>query len=50
MKKDEFVEEVFQIAFGFDAINKDYSYDEVIDQLLEFSEDALKYEESEGLI
>jgi|TARA_Y100000310_G_scaffold134529_1_gene133456 hypothetical protein len=50
LKKDEFVEEVFQIAFGHEAINKDYSYDEVIDQLLEFSEHALKYEESEGLI
>ena len=50
MKKDKFIEEVFEIAFGDNAMNKDYSYDEVIDQLLEFSEHALKYEESEGLV
>ena len=50
MKKDEFIEEVFEIAFGDDAINKDYSYDDVINQLIEFSNHALKYEEQEGLI
>jgi len=50
MKKDKFVEEVFEIAFGDNAINRNYSYDEVIDQLLEFSNHALKYEEQEGLI
>ena len=44
MKKDKFIEEVFEIAFGDNAINRDYSYDEVIDQLLEFSDLALKYE------
>ena len=50
MKKDEFIEEVFEIAFGDDAINKGYSYDDVINQLIEFSEHALVYEESEGLV
>ena len=50
MKKDEFIEEVFEIAFGDDAINKDYSYDDVINQLVEFSNHAFKYEEQEGLI
>jgi len=50
LKKDEFIEEVFEIAFGDNAINKDYSYNEVIDQLLEFSDHALKYEEQEELL
>ena len=45
MKKDEFIEEVFEIAFGDDAINKGYSYDDVINQLIEFSEHALVYED-----
>ena len=49
MKKDEFIDEVFEIAFGDNAINRDYSYDEVIDRLLEFSNHALKWEEQEGL-
>ena len=42
--------EVFEIAFGDDAMEKDYSYDDVINQLIEFSNHALKYEEQEGLI
>jgi len=49
MDKNEFVMQVFEIAFGDDALEKDYSYEDVINQLLEFSNDALKYEEQEGL-
>ena len=49
MNKNEFVMQVFEIAFGDDALEKDYSYEDVIDQLLEFSNHALKYEEQEGL-
>lgn len=40
---DEFVEEVFELAFGDDAINRDYSMGEVLDRLREFSDDALRY-------
>ena len=37
----EFVEDVFELAFGDDAINKGYTYDEVLVQLKEFSDKAL---------
>ena len=42
-----FIEEVFEIAFGDNAINRDYSMGEVLDRLMEFSNNALKYEEGE---
>ena len=48
MKKDQFIEAVFEIAFGDDM--EGYSYDDVLDQLREFSDHALKYEEEEGLV
>ena len=44
---EAFIEEVFEIAFGDDAINRDYSMGEVLDRLMEFSNNALKYEEGE---
>ena len=44
---EAFIEEVFEIAFGDNAINKDYSMGEVLDRLMEFSDNALKYEEGE---
>jgi len=43
-KQNEFIEEVFEIAFGNNAINKDYSYNEVLKQLMQFSNNAFKYE------
>jgi len=42
---EAFIEEVFEIAFGDNAINRDYSMGEVLDKLMEFSDNALKYEE-----
>ena len=39
----QFIEEVFEIAFGNDAINRNYSMGEVLDRLMEFSDDALRY-------
>jgi hypothetical protein len=39
----QFIEEVFEIAFGDDAINRNYSMGEVLDRLMEFSDDALRY-------
>ena len=44
---EEFIEEVFEIAFGDNAINRDFSMGEVLDKLMEFSNNALKYEEGE---
>jgi len=42
-----FIEEVYEIAFGAEALNRDFSPEEVIDKLQSFSDKALKYEESE---
>ena len=44
---EAFIEELFEIAFGDNAINRDYSMGEVLDRLMEFSNNALKYEEGE---
>ena len=44
---EAFIEEVFEIAYGDNAINRDYSMGEVLDRLMEFSNNALKYEEGE---
>jgi len=46
--KDQFIEEVYEIAFGDDAINRDYSMPEVLERLMEFSDNALKWEETNG--
>jgi len=43
MNKDQFIEEVFEIAFGDNAINRNFSHAEVIKQLKEHSEDSLKW-------
>ena len=42
--KDTFKEEMFEIAFGNDAINKGYSDAEVISKPKEFSDKALQTE------
>ena len=44
---EAFIEEVFEIAFGENAINRDFSMGEVLDKLMEFSDNALKWEEGE---
>ena len=46
-KDDEFIEKVFEIAFGNDAIKKDYTRDDVLERLMEFSNKSLKLEELE---
>tara|TARA_B100001057_G_scaffold485216_1_gene564584 strand:- start:1540 stop:1842 length:303 start_codon:yes stop_codon:yes gene_type:complete len=43
--KEQFIEEVFEIAFGENAINRDFGYNEVLETLMEFSDNALKIEE-----
>mgnify|MGYP003112372401 CR=1 FL=1 len=44
MTNTEFVEEVFEIAFGDNAINRDFSKREVLNRLRKFSDDALLVE------
>ena len=44
MTNTEFVEEVFEIAFGDNAINRDFSKQEVLNRLRKFSDDALLME------
>ena len=39
----EFIENVFELAFGDNALDSDYSYSEVLARLQEFSEQALLY-------
>jgi len=41
----EFIENIYEIAFGDDAINRNFSHDEVIEQISEFSDNALLSEE-----
>ena len=31
MTKDQFIEDVFEIAFGDNAINRDFSFEEVVE-------------------
>ena len=40
MSEREFIEEVFEIAFGDDAINRDFSYEEVLEELRDSSDKA----------
>jgi len=44
MKKNEFIEQVFEIAFGDDAINKEYTFEEVLDRIRYYSDTSLVYE------
>ena len=45
MTDSRFIEEIYEIAFGDDAINRNFSHDEVIEQIREFSDNALNWEE-----
>ena len=40
----QFIEAVYEIAFGDDAINRNFGHAEVIEQLQEFSDDSLKWD------
>ena len=46
----DFVEEVWELAFGHDAWNKGFNDQEVLDKLKQYEAHALKWEEQEGLI
>ena len=45
MNKDQFIEEVYEITFGDNAINRNFKYEEVIAELKKFSDEALKWED-----
>lgn len=40
----DFIEQVFELAFGGDAINRDYTRQEVLEKLKEFSDRELDAE------
>ena len=40
----EFIEAIYELAFGHDAINRNFGHAEVIEQLEEFSDDSLKWD------
>ena len=43
----KFIEEAYELAFGHDAIKRDWHPDAVIEELKNFSDKALKYDEGE---
>ena len=45
MTKDQFIEEIYELAFGNNAINRDFTQEEVIAELKKFSDDALKWDD-----
>ena len=45
MRDKKFIEEVFEIAFGDNAINRNFEYEEVIAELKKFSDNALKWDD-----
>lgn len=46
MKSSEFIEKVFEIAFGEDAIHRNFTYEDVLETLEGFSERALLAEQN----
>ena len=46
MNQKQFIEQVFEIAYGENAINRNFTFEEVIETLMEFSDNALIFEES----
>lgn len=50
MWDDEFIKEVFEIAFGDNAFERGYSQEEVLTRLRQFSDAALKSEEVSDIL
>lgn len=46
-EREDFIAEAFELAFGEDAINRGFSYAEVLRKLRDFSDTALEVEESD---
>ena len=45
--RERFINEIADIAFGDNAIERGYDLDEVIERIQEFSDNALNWEEAE---
>ena len=45
MTDKEFIEEVYEIAFGDNAINREFTQQDVLDQLRQFSDDSCEKHE-----
>ena len=43
MTDKQFIKVIYELAFGHDAINRNFNHAEVIEQLEEHSEDSLKW-------
>ena len=50
MTDEEFIVEAFEIAFGYDAINRNFTKGEVLERLNKLSRDAWMWENSEKFI
>ena len=44
MTKEEFIEKVYEIAFGDDAYSKGYTFDDVISRLEEYEGNSFNWE------
>jgi|10_taG_2_1085330.scaffolds.fasta_scaffold00369_7 hypothetical protein len=44
-----FIEEMYELAFGCSAIDRDFSHEEVIERLREFCDNAFKYKRAYNL-
>lgn len=44
MTDKDFIERVYELAFGHGAINRNFGHAEVLEQLEEFNEDSLKWD------
>ena len=44
MKDKDFIEIIFEIAFGDDAINKGFTKEEVVTKIQEYSDNSLAFE------
>lgn len=46
MNNTQFLEQIYEIAFGDDAINKGYTQEDVINRLMDYSNIALQHEDN----
>jgi len=44
MTDKEFIEAIYELAFGDGAINRNFGHAEVVEQIEEFNEDSLKWD------
>ena len=45
MTDKQFIEAVYELAFGHDSVNTNFSHAEVMERLKKFNEDALKWDD-----